>query len=34
MYEHHILNYFYLFKVYLTSFKLHLINYFEKFNKH
>jgi NADPH-dependent 7-cyano-7-deazaguanine reductase QueF len=31
MYEHHILDYFYLFKVYLISFRFHLINYFEKF---
>jgi len=35
MYGHHILDfYFYFFKVYLISFRLHLINYFEKFNKH
>jgi hypothetical protein len=34
MYGHHILDYFCLFKVYLISLKLHLINYFEKFNKH
>jgi len=29
MYGHHILDYFCLFKVYLISFKLHIINYFE-----
>jgi hypothetical protein len=34
MYGHHILDYFFFFKVYLISFRLHLINYFEKFNKH
>ncbi len=32
LYGHHILDF--LFKVYLISFRLHLINYFEKFNKH
>jgi hypothetical protein len=31
---HHILDYFCLFKVYLISSRLHLINYFEKFNTH
>jgi hypothetical protein len=33
-YGHHILDYFYFLKVYLISFKLNLINYFENFNKH
>jgi len=32
-YGHHILDYFWFLKVYLISFRLHLINYFEKFNK-
>jgi hypothetical protein len=33
MHGHHILDFFYFYKVYLISFRLHLINYFEKFNK-
>ncbi len=32
-YRHHILDYFYFLKVYLLSFRLNLINYFEIFNK-
>jgi hypothetical protein len=31
MHGHHILDYFCLFQIYLISFRLHLINYFEKF---
>jgi hypothetical protein len=34
MYGHRILDYFCLFKLYLISFKLLLINYFDKINKH
>jgi hypothetical protein len=34
IYEHHILDYFCFFKVYMINFKLSLINYFEKSNKH
>jgi hypothetical protein len=33
-YGHYILDYFCFLKVYLIYFSLHLINYFEKFNKH
>jgi len=34
MYGHHVLDYFCFLKVYLITFRLHLINCFEKFNKH